>query len=207
MELQEQLIARKSSMPIVFITGHGDVPMAVSTIKKKLIEQLVQKTKQREDNFGAMSVGDIVEAEGSKFEVVNVGSSYLTVINESGQLVKKWLHECLVIGKSKNNKIQIVENQISYKGYVSKHLTEAMVSQVSEKRNFNRFMMISFLTRYDMMMEESDINKQKSLAEQVIGYSEKLGLRIDENINNIDDKMIFEAAQGHIKYSAPIKSI
>ena len=33
LELQEQLIARKSSMPIVFITGHGDVPMAVSTIK------------------------------------------------------------------------------------------------------------------------------------------------------------------------------
>ena len=34
LELQEQLITRKSSMPIVFITGHGDVPMAVTTMKK-----------------------------------------------------------------------------------------------------------------------------------------------------------------------------
>jgi len=34
LELQEQLNARQSSMPIVFITGHGDVPMAVSTMKK-----------------------------------------------------------------------------------------------------------------------------------------------------------------------------
>jgi len=40
LELQEQLIARKSVMPIVFITGHGDVPMAVSTIKKGAIDFL-----------------------------------------------------------------------------------------------------------------------------------------------------------------------
>ncbi|HRL23146.1 MAG TPA: response regulator transcription factor, partial [Alcaligenes sp.] len=34
LELQENLIARKATIPIVFITGHGDVPMAVSTMKK-----------------------------------------------------------------------------------------------------------------------------------------------------------------------------
>ena len=40
LELQEQLIARKSSMPVVFITGHGDVPMAVSTMKKGAVDFL-----------------------------------------------------------------------------------------------------------------------------------------------------------------------
>lgn len=40
LELQEALIARKSSIPIVFITGHGDVPMAVSTMKKGAIDFL-----------------------------------------------------------------------------------------------------------------------------------------------------------------------
>ncbi len=40
LELQEQLITRKSSMPIVFITGHGDVPMAVTTMKKGAIDFL-----------------------------------------------------------------------------------------------------------------------------------------------------------------------
>jgi len=40
LELQEQLIARKSTMPIVFITGHGDVPMAVSTMKKGAVDFL-----------------------------------------------------------------------------------------------------------------------------------------------------------------------
>jgi len=40
LELQEELIARKAPLPIVFITGHGDVPMAVSTIKKGAVDVL-----------------------------------------------------------------------------------------------------------------------------------------------------------------------
>ncbi|MDX3905100.1 MAG: response regulator transcription factor [Pigmentiphaga sp.] len=40
LELQEQLIARKSTLPIVFVTGHGDVPMAVSTMKKGAVDFL-----------------------------------------------------------------------------------------------------------------------------------------------------------------------
>lgn len=40
LELQEALIARNSPLPIVFITGHGDVPMAVSTIKKGAVDFL-----------------------------------------------------------------------------------------------------------------------------------------------------------------------
>ena len=40
LELQEELIAREAPLPIVFITGHGDVPMAVSTIKKGAIDFL-----------------------------------------------------------------------------------------------------------------------------------------------------------------------
>lgn len=34
LELQEQLLARKAPIPIIFITGHGDVPMAVASMKK-----------------------------------------------------------------------------------------------------------------------------------------------------------------------------
>ncbi|MHA3902623.1 response regulator transcription factor [Castellaniella sp. WN] len=40
LELQESLIARKAPLPIVFITGHGDVPMAVSTMKKGAVDFL-----------------------------------------------------------------------------------------------------------------------------------------------------------------------
>lgn len=38
LEVQEHLIARKSDLPIIFITGHGDVPMAVNTLKKGAVD-------------------------------------------------------------------------------------------------------------------------------------------------------------------------
>jgi FixJ family two-component response regulator len=38
LELQEELNARKTTLPIVFITGHGDVPMAVNTMKRGAVD-------------------------------------------------------------------------------------------------------------------------------------------------------------------------
>lgn len=38
LELQDRLLARGHKLPIVFVTGHGDVPMAVSTMKKGAID-------------------------------------------------------------------------------------------------------------------------------------------------------------------------
>jgi RNA polymerase sigma factor (sigma-70 family) len=38
LELQDELLARKCNLPIIFITGHGDVPMAVSTMKKGAVD-------------------------------------------------------------------------------------------------------------------------------------------------------------------------
>ena len=42
LELQDKLIERKSPLPITFITGHGDVPMAVTTMKKGAVD-FIQK--------------------------------------------------------------------------------------------------------------------------------------------------------------------
>jgi len=42
LDLQDRLIERKSPLPIVFITGHGDVPMAVDTMKKGALD-FIQK--------------------------------------------------------------------------------------------------------------------------------------------------------------------
>jgi FixJ family two-component response regulator len=38
MELQDKLLERRSPLPIVFITGHGDVPMAVESMKKGALD-------------------------------------------------------------------------------------------------------------------------------------------------------------------------
>ena len=42
LELQDRLVERRSPLPIVFITGHGDVPMAVETMKKGALD-FIQK--------------------------------------------------------------------------------------------------------------------------------------------------------------------
>ena len=47
LELQDRLIERKSPLPVVFITGHGDVPMAVDTMKKGAMD-FIQKPFQED---------------------------------------------------------------------------------------------------------------------------------------------------------------
>ena len=45
LELQDKLLERKSPLPIVFITGHGDVPMAVNTHEKGAMD-FIEKALQ-----------------------------------------------------------------------------------------------------------------------------------------------------------------
>ena len=51
LELQDRLIERHSPLPIVFITGHGDVPMAVNTMKKGALD-FIQKPFKEEELLG-----------------------------------------------------------------------------------------------------------------------------------------------------------
>ena len=78
LELQDRLVERKSPLPIVFITGHGDVPMAVNTMKKgamdfiqkpfqeealvNLVERMLEQAKEAFSEF-QQSVLDHAEAE------------------------------------------------------------------------------------------------------------------------------------------------
>ena len=48
LELQDRLIERKSPLPIVFITGHGDVPMAVTIMKKGAMDFIPKPFKEEE---------------------------------------------------------------------------------------------------------------------------------------------------------------
>ncbi len=48
LELQDKLIERHSPLPIGFITGHGDVPMAVNTMKKGAMGFIQKPFKEEE---------------------------------------------------------------------------------------------------------------------------------------------------------------
>jgi FixJ family two-component response regulator len=51
LELQNRLLESRSPLPIVFITGHGDVPMAVDTMKKGAMD-FIQKPFNEEQVVG-----------------------------------------------------------------------------------------------------------------------------------------------------------
>ena len=48
LELQDELITRGSTLPIIFITGHGDVPMAVDAMQKGAVD-FIQKPFRDQD--------------------------------------------------------------------------------------------------------------------------------------------------------------
>jgi FixJ family two-component response regulator len=48
LELQNRLIESRSPLPIVFITGHGDVPMAVDTMKKGAMDFIQKPFKEEQ---------------------------------------------------------------------------------------------------------------------------------------------------------------
>jgi FixJ family two-component response regulator len=42
LELQDRLVARGARIPIIFISGHGDIPMAVDAVRKGALDFLVK---------------------------------------------------------------------------------------------------------------------------------------------------------------------
>jgi two-component system response regulator FixJ len=48
LELQEELIARHSAVSIVFISGHGDIPMAVMAVKKGALDFISKPFREQD---------------------------------------------------------------------------------------------------------------------------------------------------------------
>ncbi len=48
LDLQEELIARGNMMPIIFISGHGDIPMAVAAMQKGAVDFIQKPFRDQE---------------------------------------------------------------------------------------------------------------------------------------------------------------
>lgn len=89
-------------------------------------EEIKFETTQIREQYRAgeiFNVGDKVTDDVNVYEIISRGSNYITVVNESGDMSKKWLDAvkpttsvfCEDIG------IGYAPKQISYKGYVTKN--------------------------------------------------------------------------------------
>ncbi len=62
LELFEELRSRHCTLPVIFITGHGDVPMAVSAVKKGAVD-FIEKPFSDRDMLGLIEQCLAAEAE------------------------------------------------------------------------------------------------------------------------------------------------
>jgi FixJ family two-component response regulator len=108
-ELQAELNRRADAIPIIFLTGHGDVPMAVEAVKKgaydfvekpfantrllALIEQVAAldapaRHERAERCSAAARLGTLTEREREVLELVSVGRRNKQIADDLGISVK-----------------------------------------------------------------------------------------------------------------------
>lgn len=81
LELQERLLETKAPVPIVFITGHGDIPMAVEAMKRGALDFIRKPFRDQEllDRIQeALSVDEAQRAEYAGLEQVRTRVASLT---------------------------------------------------------------------------------------------------------------------------------
>ena len=125
LELQNHLLEQHSPLPIVFITGHGDVPMAVDTMKKGAMD-FIQKP------FNEDQLVDLVErmlehAKGTFAEHVHAAS-------RDALLSKLTLRESQVLERIVAGRLN---KQIADDLGISIKTVEAHRANIMEKLNAN----------------------------------------------------------------------
>ena len=108
LELQDRLIERKSPLPIVFITGHGDVPMAVDTMKK-----------------GAM---DFIQKPFQEEELVNLVERMLTQAKDAFTDHQQSASRDALLAKLTSREVQVLERIVA--GRLNKQIADDLVISI-----------------------------------------------------------------------------
>ncbi|HEY8165616.1 MAG TPA: response regulator, partial [Gemmatimonadaceae bacterium] len=88
LDLQKR-IADRIDMPVIFITGHGDIPMSVRAMKAGAVEFL---TKPFDDDALLKAIGDAIErsrlALGNAAEIQALRDSYASLTQRERQVME-----------------------------------------------------------------------------------------------------------------------
>jgi FixJ family two-component response regulator len=120
-ELFDALIERGNRMPVVFITGHGDVPMAVAAVKKGAVD-FIEKPFSEEDLLRL--VGQCLERDILQREAVAASAS---IVARRAALTPREREVLELIVAGKLNKV--IADQLA----ISPKTVEVHRSRVMEK--------------------------------------------------------------------------
>jgi len=121
LELQEELLKRGSTLPIIFITGHGDVPMAVEAMQKGAVD-FIQKPFRDQDLLDR-----IREALKTDQERREERAAHAEVADRLGRLTNREREVFDLVVTGKPNKV------IAYELGVSQRTVEIHRARVMEK--------------------------------------------------------------------------
>ena len=125
LELQNRLIEIRSPLPIVFITGHGDVPMAVDTMKKGAMDFIQKPFK--EDQLATL-VERMLEQAKDSF------ADFQLTTNREALLAKLTLRESQVLERIAAGRLN---KQIADDLAISIETVEAHRANIMEKLSAN----------------------------------------------------------------------
>ncbi|EYC51587.1 LuxR family transcriptional regulator [Hylemonella gracilis str. Niagara R] len=125
LELQNRLLEKHSPLPIVFITGHGDVPMAVDTMKKGAMD-FIQKP------FNEAQLLDLVERMLDRARAAF--SEYQLAADRDALLAKLTTRESQVLERIVAGRLN---KQIADDLGISIKTVEAHRANIMEKLNAN----------------------------------------------------------------------
>ncbi len=121
LELQEELIRRGNELPIIFVTGHGDVPMAVEAMQKGAID-FIQKPFRDQDLLDR--INDALKTDRERRESQEQHSK---VTERVQRLTKREREVFDLVVTGKPNKV------IAYELGVSQRTVEIHRARVMEK--------------------------------------------------------------------------
>lgn len=102
---------------------YNDVRKGLGLQAESFVINIDNKNELREKYFNGeiFNIGTTVQDEKGVYEIMDRGTNYITVINENGELSKKWLDSVKeVITDMKFNETTN-ENQVSFKGFTTKN--------------------------------------------------------------------------------------
>ncbi|MEO1201661.1 MAG: response regulator transcription factor [Pseudomonadota bacterium] len=121
LELQQELLNRGNTLPIIFITGHGDVPMAVEAMQKGAVD-FIQKPFRDQDLLDR--IGEALKADREQREA---RSANAVVAERVAKLTNREREVFDLVVTGKPNKV------IAYELGVSQRTVEIHRARVMEK--------------------------------------------------------------------------
>ena len=149
--------------------------MGMDSIK----EQVKFETNELREKYHAgeiFTVGSKVTDGEVVYEVVDRGANYITVVNESGSISKKWLDSVQPTHVEEDNVAGVVPEEISFKGYVTKnlHLSEdasnafqSTIQRYNDGQITDAVAILNALKATDVYLEENNQPAQEKARESL----------------------------------------